>query len=88
MLKCSIRYSNICKKRGDLTMNRTAKQIVGHACIDAGINITKLADRLGITRQCLHRRLDIGRLTVQQWQEIADALGGQLTLNITFNESK
>lgn len=69
-------------------MTYTANQIVTHACVDAGISKSELAARLGMSRQALYKRLETGKLSVQEWQAIAMALGGRLQLQIVYDENR
>ena len=45
------------------------------ACARAGITQAELARRMGMTPQLLHGRLKTGRLTLEEWDAMARALG-------------
>ena len=66
----------------------TVKQIVTTACAYAGIKQAELARRLGWSAQNLDKRLTTGKLSVEDWEAIAEALGAKLNLGFTFPDGK
>lgn len=46
-------------------------------CVTEGITMTELANRLGITRQALYKRLD-GKMLLESFEECINALGYDL----------
>ena len=52
-----------------------ASGLVRVACARAGITQAELARRMGMTPQLLHGRLKTGRITLEEWDAMARALG-------------
>lgn len=52
----------------------------------AGISQAELARRLGISPQVLSKRLQSGRFTLDEWGQIAAALGADFRAVICFND--
>ena len=66
----------------------TARQIIEMALAYAGITNSELARRLGWSPQLLNKRLNTGKFTVEEWQEIGAALGGTAQIVFTFPDGK
>lgn len=66
----------------------TARQIVEMALAYAGMSNAELARRLGWSPQLLNKRLSTGKFTVDEWQEIAKAIGGEVQIRIVFPDGK
>jgi len=62
----------------------TARQIVKMATGYCGIPNSELARRLGWSSQLLNKRLDTGKFTVEEWEEIGDALGAKARIVFRF----
>ena len=52
-----------------------ASGLVRVACARAGITQAELARRMGMTPQLLYGRLKTGRITLEEWDAMARALG-------------
>ena len=66
----------------------TARQIVEMALAYAEMSNAELARRLGWSPQLLNKRLSTGKFTVDEWQEIAKAIGGEAQIRIVFPDGK
>ena len=66
----------------------TARQIIEMALAYAGITNSELARRLGWSPQLLNKRLNTGKFTVEEWQEIGAALGATAHIVFTFPDGK
>ena len=66
----------------------TVKQLVTTACAYADIKPAELARRLGWSAQNLNKRLTTGKLSIEEWESIAEALGAKLNLGFTFPDGK
>lgn len=66
----------------------TARQIIEMALAYAGITNSELARRLGWSPQLLNKRLNTGKFTVEEWQQIGEALGGTAQIVFTFPDGK
>ena len=66
----------------------TAKQLVLTACAYSGISASELARREGWSAQNLNKRLTTGKLSIEEWEKIAAALGADLNLGFTFPDGK
>lgn len=66
----------------------TAKQIVEMALAYAGISNAELARRLGWSPQLLQKRLNTGKFSVDEWETIAKAIGGEAQIHIVFPDGK
>ena len=56
------------------------------ACTYAGISMSELARRLGTSAQALCQRLNTGRFSSADLQNIAEALGAKIEFNFVFDE--
>lgn len=63
----------------------TAKQIVEMAVAYRGITNSELARRLGWSPQLLNKRLTTGKLSVEEWETVAAALGGKMEIRFSFD---
>ena len=66
----------------------TAKQIVEMGIAYAGINQAELARRLEWSPQLLHKRLNVGKFTPEEWGLIAKALGSEMKIAFVFPDGK
>ena len=62
----------------------TAKQKVRAAIGYAGISAAELARRLDWSPQLLNKRLETGKFSIDEWEQIAHALGASAKITITF----
>jgi hypothetical protein len=63
----------------------TARQIIEMAVAYCGITNSELARRLGWSPQLLNKRLNTGKLTVEEWETIGKALGGTVKIRFEIN---
>lgn len=63
----------------------TAKQIVEMAVAYCGISNSELARRLEWSPQLLNKRLNTGKLAVEEWEKIGKALGGEVKIRFNFD---
>lgn len=63
----------------------TARQIIEMAVAYCGITNSELARRLDWSPQLLNKRLNTGKLTVEEWEKIGNALGGTVKIRFEFN---
>ncbi len=66
----------------------TAKQIIAMALGYCGISNSELARRLGWSPQLLNKRMNTGKFTVEEWQQIAEALGAKARVGCVFPDGK
>lgn len=66
----------------------TARKIIDMGTAYAGISKSELARRLGWSPQLLNNRVKTGKFTVEEWEEIAKALGAELRLGFVFPDGK
>ena len=62
----------------------TAKQKIEMALAYSGISNAELARRLGWSPQLLNKRITTGKFTLDEWQMIAKAIGGEAQIQIVF----
>ena len=63
----------------------TAKQIIEMAVAYCGITNAELARRLGWSPQLLNKRLNTGKLSIEEWETIGEALGGKVHIRFSFD---
>ena len=56
-------------------INITIRHKIKIACDIAGISISELAEKMGMSKQNLSKRLKVGKFTQEELQEIAKHLG-------------
>ena len=66
----------------------TAKQLIEMGIAYAGITNAELARRLGWSPQLLNKRLNTGKFTVDEWQEISKALGAEIRIEFKFPDGR
>ena len=66
----------------------TARQVVEMALAYCGISNAELARRLGWSPQLLNKRLNTGKFTMEEWEQIGEALGASAKLSFTFPDGK
>lgn len=62
----------------------TARQIIEMKLAYFGITNSELARRLGWSPQLLNKRLNTGKFTVEEWERIGEALGGEVNIKFTL----
>ena len=63
----------------------TARQIIEMAVAYCGITNSELARRLNWSPQLLNKRLNTGKLTVEEWETIGKALGGSVKIRFVID---
>ena len=66
----------------------TAKQFISMGLAYAGISQAELARRLGWTPQLYASRVKVGKFTLEEWDEISNALGADLEIHFKFPDGK
>lgn len=66
----------------------TAKQIVDMAVAYSGISKSELARRLGWSPQLLAKRLGTGKLSVDEWYAIGEAIGAKTRVGFVFPDGR
>ena len=66
----------------------TVRQVIDMGRAYAGITNAELAYRLGWTPQIFSNRLKTGKFSVEEWEQIAKALGAELRLGFKFPDGK
>ena len=66
----------------------TAKQIIEMAVAYCGISNAELARRLGWSPQLLNKRLNTGKFSVEEWDQLAQALGADARIGFVFPDGK
>ena len=66
----------------------TAKQIIEMGVAYAGITNAELARRLGWSPQLLNKRLNTGKFSVDEWEQIAAALGAKARIGFSFPDGR
>lgn len=66
----------------------TARQIVEMATAYCQISNSELARRLDWSPQLLNKRLNTGKFSVDEWQQIAHALGATARVGFIFPDGK
>ena len=57
-------------------------------CAYCGISAAELARRVGWSPQNLNKRISTGKLSLEEWEAIAAALGAKLNLGFIFPDGK
>ena len=58
-------------------MHITLQKKVKASCELAGMGLTELAEKLGMSQQNFSKRLKVGKFTQEELEEIANALGAK-----------
>ena len=58
-------------------MHITLQKKVKASCERAGMSLTELAEKLGMSQQNFSKRLKVGKFTQEELEEIANALGAK-----------
>ena len=66
----------------------TAKEIIRALTGCTGINKSEIAARTGSYPQKFQARIDTGKLSMSEWQQIAAAVDAQVQLVFIFNDGK
>lgn len=64
----------------------TIKQKVELAAAYAGVSKAELARRIGWTPQNFNQRLDVGKFTLDELENIGKALGARYSCGFTFDD--
>ncbi len=66
----------------------TAQQIIEMAVAYRHISKAELARRMGWSPQLLSKRLKTARFTIEEWEALAKALGGEFRFGIAFDDGE
>ena len=66
----------------------TVRQLVEMAVAYAGISNAELARRLGWSQQLLNKRMNTGKFSMEDWENVAEALGAKAKICIVFPDGK
>ena len=66
----------------------TAKQLVAAAASYAGISRAEVARRLGTTPQQLDSKLKIGKISLDEWDRIMNAIGVEFSVTVKFPDGR
>lgn len=66
----------------------TARQVIEMALSYCGITNSELARRLGWSPQLLNKRLNTGKFSVEEWEQIGKAIGADAQITFTFPDGK
>lgn len=64
----------------------TLQQKVKAACDVAGISVTELGKRMGMSQQSISNRLKTGKFTKEELEQMADALGCKYVSYFEFED--
>lgn len=66
------------------------KKLITMATTYSGISLTELAHRLNMSPQALNTRLNTGKFSIEEWQNIAAAVGAdpESVICFTFPDGK
>lgn len=62
----------------------TARQVVEMALAYCGLSNAELARRLDWSPQLLNKRLNTGKFSVEEWEQIGKALGAETKITFKF----
>ena len=65
-----------------------AKQLVQMALAYKGMSSSDLARSLDWSPQLLHKRLSVGKFTLEEWEKIGQALGATAGVVFRFDDGK
>ena len=66
----------------------TVRQLVEMAVAYAGISNAELARRLGWSQQLLNKRMKTGKFSMEDWENVAKALGAKAKICFVFPDGK
>ena len=66
----------------------TARQVIEMALSYAKLKKSDLAERLGWSPQLLNKRLNVGKFTVEEWDQIGKAIGAECSIVFRFPDGK
>ena len=66
----------------------TTKQLIDMAIAYAGMSKADLARKLGWSPQTLSNRINTGKFSVEEWEQIAEAIGAEGHITFTFPDGK
>ena len=66
----------------------TVRQLVEMAVAYAGISNDELARRLGWSQQLLNKRMNTGKFSMEDWENVAEALGAKAKICFVFPDGK
>lgn len=66
----------------------TARQLIEMALAYASLSKTELAARLDWSPQLLNKRLNTGKFSVEEWEQIGKAIGAECLVVFRFPDGK
>lgn len=66
----------------------TARKIIEMGLAYAGVSNAELARRLGWSAQLLNKRMNTGKFSVEEWEQIAKAIGATATIGFAFPDGR
>lgn len=66
----------------------TARKIIEMGLAYAGVSNAELARRLGWSAQLLNKRMNTGKFSVEEWEQIAKAIGATATISFAFPDGR
>lgn len=66
----------------------TVKQLIDMALAYKGMSKSDLARLLGWSPQLLNKRINTGKLSLEEWQKIGEAIGATAKISFLFPDGK
>ena len=66
----------------------TARQLIEMGLAYAHMSKSALAEKLGWSPQLLNKRINTGKFSVDEWEQIAVALGAEIRIGFKFPDGK
>ena len=66
----------------------TAKEIIKALSGCTGVNKSQIAERIGSYPQKFQARIDTGKLSLSEWQQIASAVDADMKVVFSFSDGK
>lgn len=66
----------------------TARQIIEMALSYCRLTNSELARRLGWSPQLLNKRLNTGKFSVEEWEQIGESIGAKAQISFIFPDGK
>lgn len=67
-----------------MVMNITVRDQVKAACDVAGITVTELGRRMGMSQQTFSSRLKVGKFSKDEYNQMAEMLGAKFVFRFEF----
>lgn len=66
----------------------TTRAKIKFMCVEANISMGELANRMGILPQTLTKKISTDSFTIEDYEKIAKACGGNLTYGFRFDDGR